>query len=390
MLEEYMTDIGYTNDEINIIRNTFINYSSSTILYNLKNMYNFFRRSGVNNKEFIYITTTSPNILLESIENIKQKILELNSFGFTKISSFNILKTYPYILDISNQKIKNKFDKLYDFGFHKDDILIILSNNASLFGIDYSSIKKRLQLFLDYGYSPRQVINIVTNVPSIIDTNISNIQKKFIEYEKLGFKKSDIIKISYYLPELMVLSIDSISLKLNDLDNFGYSLNDIISIVKKVPIVLKDYYLNKIIIKLNCLSELGFSKEEIINITCSNPYILLYSEEMLIERFNNLLYFEYSLDDIRKLIINLPILFGYDINTISKKIKYYDSINLKSIIINDTSILLYPLELIEKRYNFISKSLSINTKNYNLLFLSDKDFYKKYKITKEELLKDGV
>ena len=124
MLEEYMLDIGYSNNQIKIIKNIYPTslYSCSTILYNLKNLYNYFHKNGINNKEFIYITVTTPNIISESIENIKQKIFELNEFGFNKFESFDIIKNYPYILEISNQKIKNKFDKLTDIGFSKKEI----------------------------------------------------------------------------------------------------------------------------------------------------------------------------------------------------------------------------------------------------------------------------
>ena len=76
MLEEYMLDLGYSTDQIKIIRNTYPKrvYSESTLLFNLKNLYNFLRRNGVLNKEFIKITITTPNIINESIENIKLKI----------------------------------------------------------------------------------------------------------------------------------------------------------------------------------------------------------------------------------------------------------------------------------------------------------------------------
>ena len=390
MLEEYMLDIGYSEDQINIIKNVYptFRYSSSTTLYNIKSLYNFFRRNGLSNEEFIYVTTTSPSIISESIENIKLKIIELNTFGFNKIDSFNIIKNYPYILEISNQRIKNKFDKLQELGFLKDNIIYIISENSSLFGIESSSLKKRFQLFIDFGYTEKEIIDIISCVPKLFDCSTSIIQKKFDEFKNMGFKPNEIIKITYILPELFIGSVNVINDKFNDLVEFGYSELDITNIIKKIPIILKDYYLDNITVKLNCLTELGFNNDEIILITCNNPYILLYPEEAIIERFNNLLFFDFSIESIRKMIINLPILFGYNINTVKERISYYDEIGLKNLITINSSILLFPCELIKRRYDFLSKTISIDDNNYKYLFLNDIEFYKKFKISKTDLMKD--
>ena len=262
-----------------------------------------------------------------------------------------------------------------------------MSNNSSLFGTDSSSLKKRFQFFLDFGYSEKETISIISNSPTLFDCGTSIITKKFEEFRKIGFKNSDIIKITYILPELFFNSVDIINEKFLYLIEFGYTEVDVINIIKKVPIILKDFYLDHLSTKIKCLVELGFSSKDIIMITCNNPYILLYSDESIIDKFNNFLFFEFSLDEIRKIIIDTPILLGYDTGKIKSRIKYYESINLKDVILTDSNILIYPIELIEKRYSFISKSKDINKKNYDLLFLNDKDFTKKFKISKDKLLK---
>ena len=64
MLEEYMLDLGYNTDQIKIIQNTYPKrvYSESTLLFNLKNLYNFLRRNGVLNKEFIILIALFPHL----------------------------------------------------------------------------------------------------------------------------------------------------------------------------------------------------------------------------------------------------------------------------------------------------------------------------------------
>ena len=150
MFEEYLLDIGYTEEQINIIRN-YSSYSSSTLLYNIKILYNFFKENNITNNEFINITVTNPSIILESIDNIKLKLYELSTFGFNKLDSINILKTYPYILDINTDRIKTRLNKFIDLGFSKENIIYIITNNAYLLRGDFSSYKRKFDFFLEYG-----------------------------------------------------------------------------------------------------------------------------------------------------------------------------------------------------------------------------------------------
>ena len=58
MLDEYMNVIGYTDEEISLIKKAYpINtYTESTLLYNIKNIVNYFRRNSLDNKDIIHIT----------------------------------------------------------------------------------------------------------------------------------------------------------------------------------------------------------------------------------------------------------------------------------------------------------------------------------------------
>ena len=71
MFEDYLLDIGYSKEQINIIRNFNPSLGSSSLLYNIKNLYSFLKQYNINNNEFINITMTNPSIILESIDNIK-------------------------------------------------------------------------------------------------------------------------------------------------------------------------------------------------------------------------------------------------------------------------------------------------------------------------------
>ena len=118
-----------------------------------------------------------------------------------------------------------------------------------------------------------------------------------------------------------------------------------------------------------------------------NPYILLYSIETLKDKFLSIQSLGYSSSDVVKMIQGCPFLFGYHIKSIEEKIEFYKECGLGSLIVDESKFLFYNLNFIKSRYQFISKYEKISMKNYFLLFLNDSDFYNKYSITKEELLK---
>ena len=99
MLEDYMISIGFSTDDIAFIRSTYFQpvYSENSILYNFKNIVNYFHRNQLSNDDIIFIVRSKPEIINTSIENIKLKIDELSSMGFNKTQIFRMIKTYPYI-----------------------------------------------------------------------------------------------------------------------------------------------------------------------------------------------------------------------------------------------------------------------------------------------------
>ena len=156
-----------------------------------------------------------------------------------------------------------------------------------------------------------------------------------------------------------------------------------ISIIKKIPIILKNVYLDALESKLNKLLELGFSKDNIISITITNPYILLYSTESINNKVFSVKGLGYSIEDVIKMMTDFPLIFGYDITNIEKKINFYRSVDLDNYLIQNSKILIYNLDYLKSRLN------CIKDKKDNLdLFLSEKDFYNKYNVKSLDLIKE--
>ena len=96
----------------------------------------------------------------------------------------------------------------------------------------------------------------------------------------------------------------------------------------------------------------------------------------------------YSKEEVLRMTIILPALYGLTDENIKQKIAFYDSIDLHTLAIENPLALMQSTSLSYARYKFyLSKGIEINNQNKSLLFMGNKKFEKKYEITKEELLK---
>lgn len=380
MLDELFDLIGYSHDEILFITNSYpiSAYSKSTLYYNFKKIISYLRSNAFSNDDIKKMTCLTPQLITVSVENYKIIINELLTIGFNKIEAFDILKRYPYIIIMNLQRIKKVFNLFSDLGFSMNNIKNILYARPEILNIDFSIIKNRFYAFNKAGYKKNDTINIFSDIPVIIDCNKSDIIKKIDYLKSLSFSEKDIIKLTSYLPSLFVYEKDEINSKLSFFYDFDFSNDEVINIIKKIPIIFKPYYLNSLNNKFKLLLKLGFDKKIINHICLVNPYILLYSNDVLNDNFVSLCEF-YKKEDVIKIISNCPIIFGYSTYSISEKLNYYKSINLLDYLCNNSYCLLYSLDFIKVRYNYVDKDLLSD------LFLSDKLFFEKYKISREDI-----
>lgn len=387
MLEEYMISVGYNEDEIKMIKNSYplCRYSESTLLYNIKNISNYLRRNGLSNEEIVIITKMIPNIICLSTENIKIKIHELSLIGFNKIEAFKMVKNYPYVIEMSCQKIKNRIGWFVEHDFLEKDIIKIFTENTKLFGSDNHLINKRFNYFLEFGFTKEQIMKIFTTLPELINCNLSDINKSIDEFKKMGFLDRDIIKFATTLPDLLKSSKNIILDKFSFLLEFGFSDLDIINIIKRVPYILNDYYLKEIALKVDNFLSLGFSSNDLLFIICNNPNILLYPKDLVNNKYKSLKGLGFVDVEIIQMIKEFPLLLSYDINSIRLKVKYYRKIGLEQEIINNSRILRFNLRMVMARYKFFLENNKL-TDNLNDLFLNDLTFFRKYKVSKKELM----
>lgn len=95
----------------------------------------------------------------------------------------------------------------------------------------------------------------------------------------------------------------------------------------------------------------------------------------------------YSKEEIMKMTKKLPSLYRLSVENISQKLKFYESIGLREMCINDAKQLMQSVDLSYARYKFLEdREIFITMQNYKLLFRSQKQFEKQFGITKSEIL----
>jgi len=170
---------------------------------------------------------------------------------------------------------------------------------------------------------------------------------------------------------------------------YGFSDLDIINIIKRVPYLLDNYYLEGIGNKIDYFEEREFKEEEIILIMCNNPYVLTYSIDLLDINLKSIKDNGFSDDDVRSMLVDNPIILSYDIKSLKEKFDYYKEIGIKDYLVSNSKGLRISLDLVRGRYTFLKKLGLDNNDWWQDLFLTDLKFLKKYNISKEELLKEA-
>ncbi len=381
MLDDYLTEIGFNKSDISYIKSIYFqsSYDETSLLYNFRNIVNYFHKNGLSNVDIINIIKFIPELVITSLENIKIRVRDLNNIGFNRLQVFKIIKEYPYIIKLSTQKIYNKVKFLTSLGFSSSNVIDIISNNINIISLDNSIISNKFNYFGELGYSPKEVINLLYLNPNIIDTNLNNIKSKYKYLTDLGFKDKDIIKISLCIPDIYTSDNDILKINFSYLLDYGFTMKNIISIINKIPNILDKQYLDLLTEKFDNLTKLGFSKNEIVNNIKNNPYILLFTCECINNNHDILIK-----EGFNNYTISLcPLLITYNSFEIENRISFYKKINIYDMILDNPSFLLFNLDFIKLRYNYLQKK----NQSLHCLFLDDIMFYNKYHITRDKLLK---
>lgn len=266
------------------------------------------------------------------------------------MSKSNILKlitNFPKILGYKTETLDEKINFFKELGYTEKDIIFMMERNTNLLLRDKQSILKTIKYYSEY-IDLKAVLKMIKTNSNIINYKLEMIEKKKTNFIHLGYAESEFFKLLTKFPQLLDLEPSNIDNKINTYIKIGFTKEDI----KQMSLILPSifgYSIDNIYSKIIDIMNLGFSKEETINILKKTPQ-----------------------------------LFGYSIENIKAKVEYLYSINLKHLIVKDSNILIPSKDTTNARYNYLTEINSFAPKE---LYKKNKDFEKKYKITKEELIK---
>ena len=178
-LKEEFIKLGYTEDDYNEIRNSYplINIKDETISKHLKDIFTFFLECGYTKEEVIKMTKALPAIYGLSIENMKQKIVDIMKLGYTKEEVIKMTKALPQIYSLSIENMKQKIDFYNLIGMHELAV-IDAKNLMQSTNLSYA----RYSFYIDLG----------------INIDMNNYRKLFInqkQFEKTyGITKEELLK----------------------------------------------------------------------------------------------------------------------------------------------------------------------------------------------------
>ena len=215
-LRKFFIEIGYTEEEYEIIVNTYplSNLKVETLLNKVKENYNFLIELGYSREDVIKMTKSLPAIYSLSIENIKQKIEDLKELGYSREDIIKMTKISPAIYGYSIENIKQKIEDLKELGYSREDVIKMTKSLPAIYSYSIENIRQKIEDLKELGYSGKDVIKMTKSLPAIYSLSIENIKQKIEDLKELGYSREDVIKMTKTLPTIYGYSIENIKQKI--------------------------------------------------------------------------------------------------------------------------------------------------------------------------------
>ncbi len=130
------------------------------------------------------MTKALPSLFGLSIENIKQKIEDMITIGYTEAEVIKMTKALPSLFGYSIENIKQKINDMIALGYTKIEVIEMTKVLPSLFSYSIENIKQKVEDMITLGYTKVEVIKMTKTLPPLFGLNIENIKQK-IEFYKL-------------------------------------------------------------------------------------------------------------------------------------------------------------------------------------------------------------
>ena len=144
---------------------------------------------------------------------------------------------------------------------------------------------------------------------------------------------------------------------------------------------------NTLITSYMMLNEREYSDAEIVRMTMVHPPLAAVSATRFDDRTDFFKSWEYSSEDIHKILYEMPSLTGYSKNNLTEKLTLFKALNALSAVTHDSRIMIQSVALTYARYWVCSKhDIEIDEMNIRCLFAGDKYFTKRFGYPKDRIL----
>ena len=194
-LKEEFIKLGYTEDDYNEIRNSYplINIKDETISKHLKDIFTFFLECGYTKEEVIKMTKALPAIYGLSIENMKQKIVDIMKLGYTKEEVIKMTKALPSIYGYSIENMKQKIVDIMCLGYTKEEVIKMTKTLPPIYSYSIENMKRKITDIMELGYTKEEVIKMTKTLPQIYSLSIENMKQKIDFYNLIGMHELAVI-----------------------------------------------------------------------------------------------------------------------------------------------------------------------------------------------------
>ena len=222
-LKELFLELGYNENEYVEIVNTYsiIDMKAETLLKKIKEIYDFLISLGYSKEEVIKMTKSLPQIYGLSIENINQKIEDMEELGYSREEIIKMTKSLPFIYGLRIENINQKIEDMEELGYSREEVIKMTKNLPQIYGLSIENIKQKIEDMEELGYSREEVIKMTKSLPQIYSLSIENIKQKIEDMEELGYSREEVIKMTIGLPTIFGLSIENIKQKVEFYNYIG-------------------------------------------------------------------------------------------------------------------------------------------------------------------------
>lgn len=332
-----------------------------------------------------------------NINTVSNRFNELYKFLSNKKLTDNEIKIcildHPRILTYPVNVLKTNYDNLRKL--FKSNTKKMIIDNIRLLTKDELYIKDKIKYLTTFNIDNIKVKKMCVDYPNLLLLSKNNIEDS-LRYLNSYFKdielkeNKDLIELFVKNPRIVSYDNNTINDKIKWFSEKGYSLTDSLKVLTGAKSVISlDYNLdgnmdNKYKFLLNTL---GYKPEQIIYITTVYPEYYTLSNELIINRLNNLCNLGLDKNIVKIVFYKFPQIVSLKEDNINNKYELLSKLNMLNIFIEKPKYLMQSLNLTSIRYDYlINKGIKVDNTCYKKLFLSSKKFKKSYGVTNEELL----